>query len=82
MYIYYGLIASRNQVIKDTAFWNRLNKDLSGYILCVEIEAAGLINNFPYLVIRGIYNYIDSHKNKDWQEHVVAIAAAFIKELL
>jgi nucleoside phosphorylase len=31
--------------------------------LYVEIEAAGLMNNFPYIIIRGIYNYADSHKN-------------------
>jgi len=29
-----------------------------------------------------ICNYADSHKNKDWQEHAAAVAAAFAKELL
>jgi nucleoside phosphorylase len=46
------------------------------------MEAAGLMDNFPCIVIRGICDYADSHKNKDWQEHAAAIAAAFTKELL
>lgn len=31
----------------------------------IEIEAAGLINDFLYLVIRGIYDYTDLYKNKE-----------------
>jgi nucleoside phosphorylase len=82
MRIHYGLIASGNQVIKDATFRDKLNKDLGGNVLCVEMEAAGLMNDFPCIVIRGICDYADSHKNKDWQEHAAAIAAAFTKELL
>ena len=59
-----------------------LNKDLDGQVLCVEMEAAGLVNNFPCIVIRGICDYADSHKNEEWQEHAAAVAAAFAKELL
>jgi len=82
MRVHYGLIASGNQVIKDATFRDKLNKDLGGHVLCVEMEAAGLMNNFPCIVIRGICDYADSHKNKDWQEHAAAVAAAFAKELL
>jgi nucleoside phosphorylase len=82
MRIHYGLIASGNQVIKDATFRDKLNKDLSGNVLCVEMEAAGLMDHFPCVVIRGICDYADSHKNKDWQEHAAAVAAAFAKELL
>ncbi|RYP64225.1 hypothetical protein DL770_009235 [Monosporascus sp. CRB-9-2] len=82
MRVHYGLIASGNQLIKDATFRDKLNKDLGGNVLCVEMEAAGLISNFPCIVIRGICDYADSHKNKDWQEHGAAVAAAFAKELL
>ncbi|EXK78267.1 hypothetical protein FOQG_17045 [Fusarium oxysporum f. sp. raphani 54005] len=82
MRVHYGLIASGNRVIKDATFRNRLKKDLDGHVLCVEMEAAGLMNNFPCIVIRGICDYADSHKNKNWQEHAAAVAAAFAKELL
>ena len=82
MCVFYGLIASGNQVIKDATFRDSLNKNLDGQVLCVEMEAAGLMNNFPCIVIRGICDYADSHKNKEWQEHAAAVAAAFGKELL
>lgn len=82
MRVHYGLIASGNQVIKDATYRDKLKKDLGGNVLCVEMEAAGLMDNFPCIVIRGICDYADSHKNKDWQEHAAAVAAAFAKELL
>jgi nucleoside phosphorylase len=82
MQVHYGLIASGNQVIKDAKSRNKLNKDLGGNVLCIEMEAAGIVNNFPCLVIRGICDYSDSHKNKAWQEHAAAVAAAYAKELL
>lgn len=50
--------------------------------LCLEMEAAGLMNTFPCLVIRGICDYGDSHKNDAWQRYAAATAAAFAKELL
>jgi nucleoside phosphorylase len=46
------------------------------------MEAAGLMNDFPCLVIRGICDYADSHKNKEWQGYAAAVAAAYAKELL
>jgi nucleoside phosphorylase len=69
-------------VVKDAAFRDKLNEDLGGQVRCVEMEAAGLMENFPCIVIRGICDYADSHKNKAWQEHAAAVAAAFAKELL
>jgi nucleoside phosphorylase len=82
MRVHYGLIASGNQVIKDAKFRDSLNESFDGNVLCVEMEAAGLMNDFPCIVIRGICDYADSQKNKDWQEHAAAIAAACAKELL
>jgi nucleoside phosphorylase len=82
MCIHYGLIASGNQVIKDAIRRNEINKMLGGNVLCFEMEAAGLMNDFPCIVIRGICDYADSHKDKDWQEHAAAVAAAFAKEFL
>ena len=82
MQVQYGLIASGNQVIKDAKFRDQLSHELGGKVLCVEMEAAGIANNLPCLVIRGICDYADSHKNDMWQEHVAAVAAAYAKELL
>ncbi|KAI5456455.1 nucleoside phosphorylase [Mariannaea sp. PMI_226] len=80
-HIHYGLIASGNQVIKDAKFRDCLNERYGGKLLCVEMEAAGLME-FPSIVIRGICDYADSKKNKDWQEYAAATAAAYAKELL
>ncbi|KAL7904725.1 ankyrin repeat-containing domain protein [Trichoderma velutinum] len=82
MRVHHGLIASGNKVIKDGLLRDQVNRSLGGHVLCFEMEAAGLMNNFPCLVIRGICDYCDSHKNKAWQEHAAAVAAAFAKELL
>ena len=46
------------------------------------MEAAGLMDSFPCLVIRGICDYADTHKNKEWQPYAAATAAAYAKELL
>lgn len=78
--IHYGLIASGNQVVKHGRSRDNLAQELD--ILCFEMEAAGLVDNFPCLVIRGICDYSDSHKNKQWQEYAAATAAAYGKELL
>jgi nucleoside phosphorylase len=79
--VYYGTIASGNQVIRSAADRDRLSAELGG-VLCFEMEAAGLINSFPCLVIRGICDYADSHKNKRWQPYAAATAAACAKEVL
>ncbi|CAI7594296.1 unnamed protein product [Penicillium pancosmium] len=78
--IHYGLIGSANQVVKDGLRRDQLAQDLG--VCCLEMEAAGLMNDFPCLVIRGICDYADSHKNKEWQGYAAAVAAAFAKELL
>jgi nucleoside phosphorylase len=79
--VHYGTIASGSQVIKDGATRDRLSEELGG-VLCFEMEAAGLMNDFPCLVVRGICDYADSHKNKTWQPYAAATAAACAKAIL
>ena len=78
--VYYGTIASANQVVKDGVLRDRLNSQYK--VLCFEMEAAGLMNIFDCLVIRGISDYADSHKNDIWKPYAAATAAAYAKELL
>jgi len=80
--IHHGLIASGNKVIKDAQSRDSLDKAFGGHLLCVEMEAAGLMNDFPCIVIRGICDYAGSEKEKTWQEYAAAVAAAHAKELL
>lgn len=79
--IHFGTIASGNQVMKDAVIRDNMSKMLGG-VFCFEMEAAGLMNSFPCLVIRGICDYSDSHKNKKWQPYAAAAAAACAKEIL
>lgn len=79
-HIFYGPIGSGNQVMKSAkrrdSLWARHK------ILCFEMEAAGVMNLIPCLVIRGICDYADSHKNKAWQQYAAAAAASYAKLLL
>lgn len=77
---HYGVIASGNQVVKDAIMRDRLRDQFGA--LCVEMEAAGLMNDFPCLVIRGICDYADVHKNDAWHPYAAMTAAAYAKELL
>lgn len=78
--VHYGIIASADQLMKDAVARDRLSQQHG--VLCFEMEAAGLSNDFPCVVIRGICDYSDSHKNDEWQGYAAATAAAFAKELL
>ena len=73
--VHYGLIASGNKLMKDALHRDALilEKD----VLCFEMEAVGLMNHFPCLVIR-------LYKNKEWQGYaaMAAAAAAYTKDLL
>ncbi|KAI4744090.1 purine and uridine phosphorylase [Aureobasidium sp. EXF-12298] len=77
--VHYGAIASGDQVVKDAILAEKIQKRHN--IMCFEMEAAGL-DAFPCLVIRGISDYADTHKNDDWHAYAAGTAAAYAKELL
>lgn len=78
--IHYGLIASSSYIMQDGDMRDWFSREKG--VLCFETEAAGLMDVFPCLVIRGICDYSDSHKNKLWQKFAAMTAAACAKELL
>ncbi|KAL6800428.1 hypothetical protein J3E68DRAFT_272313 [Trichoderma sp. SZMC 28012] len=78
--IHYGIIASGNQVIKDAKTRDRIGNTTGA--ICVEMEAAGVMMISQCLVIRGICDYADSHKNDDWHHYAAAAAAAYLKYFL
>ncbi|KAG5771751.1 hypothetical protein H9Q72_001820 [Fusarium xylarioides] len=78
--IYYGGIGSANTVMKDSSIRDQIARDLD--VLCFEMEAAGLMDIMPCLPIRGICDYSDSHKSKEWQRYAAATAAAYAYEFL
>ncbi|KAE8371840.1 Pfs, NACHT and ankyrin domain protein [Aspergillus bertholletiae] len=80
--IHYGIIASGNTLFKDAAHRENILEEIGEECICFEMEAAGLMNNFPCVIIRGICDYADSHKSDRWQRYAAATAAAYAKELL
>lgn len=78
--VHYGVIASANRVIQDSLERDALGKEFNA--ICFEMEAAGVMNTFPCIVIQGISDYADSHKNDIWQRYAATTAAAYAKELL
>ncbi|KAF4452098.1 hypothetical protein F53441_5031 [Fusarium austroafricanum] len=78
--IHYGTIASGNQVMRDSTVRDTIAQELEA--ICFEMEAAGLMDICPCLTIRGICDYSDSHKSKEWQEYAAATAAAYTREFL
>ncbi|KAH7190174.1 hypothetical protein DER44DRAFT_903943 [Fusarium oxysporum] len=78
--VHYGLIASGNGVMRSA---QRRDELLNAWnVLCFEMEAAGLMDDFPCVVIRGICDYSDDHKHKLWQPYSAVVAAAYAKDLL
>ena len=80
--VHYGIIASGNTLVKNAERRDAIAKLVGADCMCIETEAAGLINTLPCLVIRGIYDYADSHTNDRWQRYASLTAAAYAKELL
>ncbi|RSL67289.1 hypothetical protein CEP53_003094 [Fusarium sp. AF-6] len=78
--IHHGGIASGNQVMKDSIARDSIARELD--IICFEMEAAGLMDVLPCLPVRGICDYSDSHKAKEWQKYAAATAASYAKELI
>lgn len=79
--VFYGTIASGNSVVKNSKIREILIQKHG--VLCCEMEAAGLMNTkFPCLVIRGISDYADSHKNEIWMKYAAAAAAQYARDLL
>jgi hypothetical protein len=78
--IHHGIVASGSSLMKDAVIRDTIAKEKG--VMCFEMEAAGLMNHFPCLIVRGICDYSDSHKNKQWQGYAAMTAAAYAKDLL
>lgn len=77
--IHFGTIGSGNSLVVGSKERQELHEKFGA--ICFEMEAAALLPHNP-LVIRGICDYSDSHKNKKWQPYAAATAAAYARELL
>jgi hypothetical protein len=78
--IHFGLIASGDTIMRSGEDRDRLAA--REQVIAFEMEGAGICDNLPCLVIKGVCDYADSHKNKVWQNYAAATAAACMKSLL
>ncbi|KAK0706880.1 nucleoside phosphorylase domain-containing protein [Lasiosphaeria miniovina] len=67
-------------VIKDSTMRTKIANEAD--IMCFDMEAAGLMDQIPSFIIRGICDYADSHKNKRWQGYAAMTAATYAHRLL
>jgi nucleoside phosphorylase len=78
--IHFGLIASGDTVMKSGE--DRDEIATRERVIAFEMEGAGVWDNLPCVVIKGVCDYADSHKNKEWQSYAAATAAACVKAFL
>ncbi|KAF3190605.1 hypothetical protein TWF788_008125 [Orbilia oligospora] len=78
--IHFGLIASGDTVMKSGQ--DRDTIALERNIIAFEMEGAGILDNLSCIVVKGVCDYADSHKNKIWQDFAAATAASAMKSLL
>ncbi|KAI1131970.1 purine and uridine phosphorylase [Nemania abortiva] len=78
--VWYGPIGSGETLMRNAARRDQLRDRYN--LIGLEMEAVGAMNRIPVGVIRGVCDYADSHKNKQWQPYAAAMAAAYAKALL
>lgn len=76
-----GRIGTGNKVIANGEERDEISKS-NGGIRCFEGSAAGVDASKNCLVIRGISDYCDAHKNNTWKHYAAGRAAVFARELL
>ncbi|KAL4786749.1 hypothetical protein BJX76DRAFT_354925 [Aspergillus varians] len=78
--IHFGSIGTGDTVMKSAKHRDQYAE--SELVIAFEMEGAGVWNKFNCLIIKGVCDYADSHKNKKWQDYAAAVAASVAKEVL
>ncbi|KAL4748253.1 hypothetical protein BDW72DRAFT_156673 [Aspergillus terricola var. indicus] len=78
--VWYGSIGSGDKLLKSSRGRDEIRDKYN--VIGLEMEAAGVLNEIPVGIIRGVCDYGDEQKNKDWQPYAAVMAAAFAKEVL
>ncbi|EXJ71273.1 uncharacterized protein A1O5_05079 [Cladophialophora psammophila CBS 110553] len=78
--IHVGTMGSGDRVMKSGTHRDAIAEKEG--IIAFEMEGAGLIDHFPCLVIKGVADYADSHKNDVWHHYASATAACCARAFL
>jgi nucleoside phosphorylase len=78
--IYIGPVASADAVMKSGQHRDEIVRREK--VIGFEMEGAGVWENVPCIIIKGVCDYADSHKSKLWQEYAAATGASAAKAFL
>ncbi|KAL5089361.1 hypothetical protein Trisim1_005646 [Trichoderma cf. simile WF8] len=78
--IFIGRFGSSDRVVKSGKHRDEIAKHYG--VLAFETEAAGVWDELPCIIVKGISNYADGHGNKHWQDFAAAVAACVAKALV
>ncbi|KAL4868980.1 hypothetical protein BDV12DRAFT_208861 [Aspergillus spectabilis] len=78
--VHIGTVASADTVMKSGEHRDCLVQ--SEGVVGLEMEGAGVWDNISCIIIKGVCDYADSHKNKAWQAYAAATGAATAKSFL
>ncbi|KAK9860158.1 hypothetical protein MYU51_010489 [Penicillium brevicompactum] len=78
--IHFGLIASGDTVLKSGADRDLISNEAK--VIAFEMEGSGVWDAIPCVIIKGVCDYADSHKNKKWQDYAATTAAVSAKAFL
>ncbi|KXX74715.1 Aminodeoxyfutalosine nucleosidase [Madurella mycetomatis] len=75
-----GRMASGDTVMKSGEHRDQIAREQN--VIAFEMEGAGAWDEVPCIIVKGICDYADSHKNKMWQPFAAATAASVMKAVL
>ncbi|PYH79080.1 purine and uridine phosphorylase [Aspergillus uvarum CBS 121591] len=78
--VHFGLVASGDTIMKFGQLRDCIA--MAEGVIAFEMEGAGVSDNIPHVIIKGVSDYADSHKTKVWQHYAAATAAACMKAFL
>lgn len=83
--IHYGAIGSSNVLLKNPEVRDALRDNFG--VRAIEMEGSGIADGtwsarLGYIVIRGICDYCDAHKNDTWQGYAALAAGAYARALI
>ncbi|KAK6342202.1 hypothetical protein TWF730_001680 [Orbilia blumenaviensis] len=78
--IHIGVVASGDGVMRSGVVRDRIVE--RDRVIAFEMEAAGVWDSLPCVIIKGVCDYSDSHKDKKWQWFAAATAASAMKAIL
>ena len=78
--VHIGTVGSADKVMRSGQDRDAISRKEE--VIGFEMEGAGVWDNAPCVVIKGVCDYADSHKSKAWQAYVAATGASAAKAFL